>query len=119
VWYRRAADHGDSDAQANLSYMYESGTGVARDYDKAIQWARESAEHGNSQGQFNLAAAYGGGRGVPQDNVESYKWYLLSEAAGNKQATARLQDLAKRMSGEQVAEAQRRASDWAARHPRR
>ena len=99
--------------------MYDTGTGIARDADKAVQWARQSAEQGNANGQFNLGAAYAGGRGVPQDNVEAYKWYLLSDAGGNKQASERMKELASRMTGAQVAEAQRRANDWSAQHPRR
>ena len=118
-WFRAAADKGNARAQANLGWMFYNGRGVPKDYDSAVQWYRKSAEQGNAIGQFNLAVVYANGHGVPQDAVEAYMWYSLAAAQGNAEAGNRMNALAKQMTPAQVAEAQRRASDWAAQHPHR
>ena len=57
------------------------------------------------------------GQGVPQDDVEAHRWLNLaaSRVSGAKQAEyAQLRDdLARRMSAEQIAAAQQRARAWA------
>ena len=41
---RRAAGHGDRDAQYNLGCLYEEGTAVEKDLGKAIYWFDEAAK---------------------------------------------------------------------------
>ncbi|MBQ3794909.1 MAG: GNAT family N-acetyltransferase [Butyrivibrio sp.] len=41
---RRAAGHGDRDAQYNLGCLYEEGTAVEKDFGKAIYWFDEAAK---------------------------------------------------------------------------
>jgi TPR repeat protein len=59
---------------------------------------------------------YEQGRGVPQDYVESHMWYNLaaSNASGdNREGFTNERDhVAKKMTPEQIAEAQRRAREW-------
>ena len=38
VWYRKAADQGDADAQTLLGMMYDHGHGVPQDYAQAVVW---------------------------------------------------------------------------------
>src|SRR6185295_5336999 len=52
------------------------------------------------------------GWGVPQDYVETHKWYNLSGAKGLKEGTTLRDDLAKRMTPAQIAEAQKLAQEW-------
>jgi TPR repeat protein len=54
VWYRRAADQGNSDAQYNLGFLYENGQGVSQDYEQAEHWYRKAADQGNSSAQDKL-----------------------------------------------------------------
>lgn len=42
-WTRRAAAHGDWDAQYNLGEYYEAGTGVPQDMAQARHWYRQAA----------------------------------------------------------------------------
>ena len=37
-WYRKAAEQGQVDAQYNLGWMYEEGSGVKRNYVQAYKW---------------------------------------------------------------------------------
>ena len=38
IWYRKAADQGDADAQFYLGGMYDNGKGVPQDYAAAVTW---------------------------------------------------------------------------------
>jgi hypothetical protein len=38
MWYRRAAEQGDSQAQYSLGLLYEKGQGVPRDIVEAAKW---------------------------------------------------------------------------------
>ena len=63
------------------------------------------------------------GQGVPQDYIEAHKWRTLAAAlaSGERQKQfAKLRDqLAKKMSPAQIAESQKRASEWMAEFHRR
>lgn len=42
-WTKRAAEHGDRDAQLNLAEMYENGTFVVKNMETAKEWYRKAA----------------------------------------------------------------------------
>ena len=110
--WRLAADQGQADAQYNLGLAYDVGEGVPQDYVEAVKWYRKAAAQGDASAQNNLGDTYYAGEGVLQDYVEAHKWYNLSAAAGNTIA-GELRDLiAKKMTPEQIAEAQRLAREW-------
>jgi TPR repeat protein len=67
VWYRRAAESGNANAQNNLARMYEDGRGVPKDYSEAVKWFHRAADQGVAAAQFNLGRAFEIGRGVPKD----------------------------------------------------
>jgi hypothetical protein len=113
---RFLAEQGYADAQDRLGYAYYCGQGVLQDYIEAARWWREAADQGAANAQFNLGLLYYGGRGVPQDYAEAHLWIDLaaSRASGDDQkkfADAR-ELVAKKMTAEQIAEAQRRAGEW-------
>jgi hypothetical protein len=111
AWYRKAAEQGDADAQTNLGWLYETGGGVPQDYGQAAAWYRKAAEQGVAMAQYNLGLLYAKGRGVPQDFVLAYMWASL--AASQKSEHAGLRDsIARMMTPQQIAEAQRLASEW-------
>jgi TPR repeat protein len=59
---------------------------------------------------------YDQGRGVPQDYVESHMWYHLAASRASSDHQKRFADardqVARKMTPEQIAEAQRRAREW-------
>ncbi|MFO7642063.1 MAG: serine/threonine-protein kinase, partial [Candidatus Competibacteraceae bacterium] len=81
-WYRRAAEQGDAEAQANLGWMYLQGRGVAQDHAEAVRWYRQAAEQGFSKAQFNLGWMYAEDRGVAQDYAEAARWFRQAAAHG-------------------------------------
>jgi TPR repeat protein len=115
-WFRKAAEQGDAMAQNSLGACYGNGQGVPQDHAEAAKWLRKAAEQGNADAQFNLGLCYDSGRGVPKDYTEAYKWYNLAAAQSTTNAAHDRDQLAYRMTPEQIAEGQRRASQFVARH---
>ena len=58
MWYRKAADQGDAQAEFNVGAMYASGAGVEPDQSEAFKWYQKSAEHGFAMAQHNLGIRY-------------------------------------------------------------
>jgi uncharacterized protein len=111
-WYEKAAAQGHADAQVNLGILYDYGRGVEQDYKKAVYWYRLSAKQGNELAQRQLGLMFERGDGVPQDYVQAYMWYTLGAANGAKRGAALRDALAKRMTPDQIAEAQQLAQEW-------
>jgi uncharacterized protein len=107
--YRLAAAQGNADAQYNLGILYDDG----RRYAEAVKWYRKAADQGLGDAQFNLGLLYAKGRGVPRDDVQAYMWFELSAAALDDQSAVSNRDAAaRRMTPEQIAEAQKLARTW-------
>ncbi len=120
---KKKAEQGHKAAQYNLALMYFLGEVIPLDYKEAFRWFRASAVQGNSSAQGSLGAMYRKGLGLPQDYIQAFMWYDLavakSELDQERRVWARNRDsLAKKMTSEQVAEAQRLASEWEYRAPR-
>ena len=111
-WYRMAARQGDSVAQIYLGELYYLGRGVPQDYTEALRWYQLAAEQGEHSAQNNLGVMYVLGRGVAQDYVQAHFWYNLAAAQGDEIAEKNRDRLANQMSLDQIAEAQRLASEW-------
>ena len=114
-WYTLAAQQGDADAQYNLGVMYDNGRGVVQDYAEAVKWYRLAALQGHANGQNNLGFMYGNGQGVVQNYVKAHSWYNLSAVSGNAMAIENRDSVAKRMTPQQIADAQKLARDCQAR----
>ena len=71
-----------------------------------------AADQGDADAQSKLGVAYYAGHGVPKDFAEAHKWFNLSAAAGHPKAGETRDLVAKEMTPEQVAEAQRLAREW-------
>ncbi len=111
------AERGSPVAQTYLGYLYQYGLGVPRDYVVAASWLHQAAEQGEPTGQFLLGLLFDKGYGVPLDWVEAEVWLDLAAAhVGGKQEEyfGRIRDaVAQKLTLDQLAEAQRRASAWA------
>lgn len=118
-WLIKASDLGSAAAQCDIGVMYENGQGVPVNYAEAAKWYGKSAEHGNAAAQYNLGMMYFKGQGIPQDYVQAYVWFDIAASGtdtseNNTSEVARIQRdfLAKQMSEAQLAEAQRKATEW-------
>ena len=114
--FKSAAAQGDASAQFNLGIMYDVGQGVVQDYAEAVRWFKLAATQGDAQAQFNLGNMYNNGRGVVQDYVRAHMWWNLAAVSGDSVPVENRDIVAKRMTSQQVAEAQKLARECQARN---
>jgi len=70
-----------------------------------------AAVQGNASAQTNLAALYANGDGVEQNYVRAQMWFILSAASGNENARKNRDIIAKRMTAQQISEAEKMVRD--------
>jgi TPR repeat protein len=108
--WRRLAEHGDVDAQVALAGLYEAGLGVRRDDRRAAHWYRTAAERGNVIARLNIGDFYSRGRGVDLDRVKAWYRLDLAASAGSVWARKRRDEVAARMTPDQIRQAEAMAS---------
>ena len=117
-WYRLAAERGDVKAQKRLASIYSFDGGSPEDQVEAVEWYRLAAEQGDAGARRSLGLKYLQGQGVRRDYVLAYMWFSLAasadrhESAPDYGATWGCHLAAKQMTPEQIAKAQRMASEW-------
>jgi TPR repeat protein len=137
-WYRRAAEDGDAFAQWLLGTKYIDGINVVPDEAQGVKWFRRSANQGYVAGQYRLGLLYRKGKFLPQDAVLAHMWFNLAaeqEGTGRfdidprwrlrereieivsveqhaKWARQSQYEIARTMTPDQIAEAQRLAQEW-------
>jgi TPR repeat protein len=90
-WYYKAADHGSAQAEENIGYIFQKGTGVPMDYAKAMAWFVRAAAQGNRDAENQLGWMYQFGQGVEPDNAKALSWYGLAADQGSIQGKNNLQ----------------------------
>jgi TPR repeat protein len=118
--YRLEAEQGHPAAQFYVGGIYRRGRGVLRDETEAARWFRLSAEQGYGDAQFALGDMHHTGRGVRQDGVEAHMWLSLAaqsfQDTEDRDRSVKARDaVARQMTLEQIAAAQRRAPRWTPR----
>ena len=116
-WYRKAAEQGDVKGQYSLAVLYVVGNGVPRDSKEAMKWYRQAADQGEELAQYALGMRYYEGAGVTPDPVEAYLWLSLAAARGLPDAAPPLAELKRRMTREQLTEAERRVKTFVIKKP--
>lgn len=112
--YFVAAGYENAEAKFRIGAMLESGKGAPSwDYAGAAAYYTQAAKSGLAKAQFALATMYFDGRGYPQDFKRAYLWYSLAVANQGKaddfDAISRRDNLAAKMSPEELASAQEMA----------
>lgn len=121
-YHLQAALAGDPRSMFDLGSMYEFGMGVAVDLRQAAVWYRHAADYGHAQGAYNLGTMLESGEAGQQDLVEAYKYYKVAADNGfagvpydnqrlriNRDAPTPLELIARKMTPEQITEANKRA----------
>ena len=80
VWYKKAADNGNSKAMGNIGYLYLHGFGVTKDVEEAEKWYARSAEEGNAISQYNLGVSYQDGKGVEENKNKAEALFLKAHS---------------------------------------
>lgn len=84
---------------------YEAGNYVVA----AQEWFA-AGSRGDVASQFRLAQLYEQGLGTPQDFVQAHRWYNIAASQGHAEALEARDALARRLTPDQLAEAQRLAT---------
>ena len=111
-WYEKAANQGHALAQVNLGILFDYGRGTPQDFMMAVRWYTRAANQGNELAQQKLGLLYERGDGVPKDFIQAYKWYKLGATSGATTAVMRRDELAVRMTSDQLVEAKKLAREW-------
>ena len=109
-WYRLAAKQGLARAQSYLGIMYGNGDGVPENFAEAFKLYRLAAKQGDAEAQNNLGIMYANGDGVPQNNVRGYIWWSVAAAQGEEDAKRNRDIVAKRLTPDQLTQAQQIAT---------
>ena len=116
--FRRLAELGHGGAEFMLGVLYFYGRGTERDYSVASIWFYKSARQGNAAAQLAFGSMYIRGVGVAPDPVEAYKWLTLAAESDIARIASEASSLRKRaadsMSPEEIAKAERAASQFEA-----
>ncbi len=77
-----------------------------------IEQIETAAKSGGDEALFELGMMYCNGREVDTDLITAHKWFNLAALKGNQAAKEYRMELAREMTKDQVAEAQRQAREW-------
>ena len=98
--------------------MYANGEGVSQDLHEAAKWYRKAAEQGDVDAQYNLGNMFRTGEGVLKDVVTAYTWYNIAVANGNLTAEEFKPLIEKKMTAEQIAEAEELFIEMVKKNPK-
>ena len=111
---KQLAEQGDAEAQMTLGLLYLKGVGVLQDDDEGMRLLRLSASQAYPMAFGVLGNVYEDGIGAQQDNVTAHMWYNIftvtnDDKSLDDKARKDRDDIAKKMTHDQIVEAQRRA----------
>jgi TPR repeat protein len=97
LYYRKAAMHGDVDAQTEVARCLFFGIGTAKDLFRSLAWYKKAAKRGDSDAQYALGRAYELGEGVVRRPTVALHWYKKAATQGHEDARKAATDLQSRM----------------------
>ena len=108
------AAQGDENAAYFLGVMYQTGSGVSPDCDKALQWTEKAALQGHALAQSHLGMMYSKGCGekVTKNLFEAYYWTALAAQQGLQFARENLKKLEEQLHPDLTEEAQQKVKDF-------
>ncbi len=64
-YWEKAAAAGSTAAMIQLGILYDTGTGVSRNWDKTMEWFQKAADSGDAVGVYNIGVLYENGHAGP------------------------------------------------------
>ena len=104
-WFRLAANQGLAWGQSWLGTVYADGDGVRQDAAEAVRWHRLAAVQGYAFSQWQLGQAYARNSGVARNYATAHVWLSLAVENGEEDARSDLEEVERKMSRRQIAEA--------------
>jgi hypothetical protein len=115
-WFGLAADQDHAEAMCKIAIMHANGWGVPQSDAEAFEWYGRAAERGDVMAQVNIARMLTDGYWDVQDKVQAYKWLSTASEMGEVSASGKREELAAKMSAEEVAEGVTAADVWMERY---
>jgi uncharacterized protein len=112
TWLQKSGEQGEPKAQFAVGVIYFKGLGMPKNYDEAFKWYGRAADRGLAVAQYNLGAMYAKGQAVTKDVVTAHMFYNLAANGTVKAAGLARDQLAKSMTADQIAQAEKMAKDW-------
>ena len=81
LWVPLAND-GYAKAQANVAWMYQTGKGLEKDLNKAVEWYLKAAKQDHNIAQNNLGVMYENGWGTKKNLKRATYWYREAASTG-------------------------------------
>ncbi len=106
-WYLEAANQNHSKAQLQAALILLK----TNENKKAISLFEKAAKSGEKDSQFILASIYYSGEGVPQNFRSAYIWYSIAAANNDSEAIQLRDEVAKKLTPDELSSAQKDASD--------
>jgi TPR repeat protein len=108
------AEQGGENAAYFLGTMYQTGSGVFPDCDKALKWTKKAALQGHTLAQSHLGMMYSKGCGekVTKNLFEAYYWTALAAKQGLQFARENLKKLEGQLHPYLIEEAQQKVKDF-------
>ncbi len=100
--WREAAKTLDPTAQAYLGKAALEGRGIQQNSGEALKDFRTASWNGSGLAQFELGTMYETGNAVPRGDADAYRWYKIAEQNGFAQAASKRQELAAKLSSDQI-----------------
>lgn len=110
-WYEKAAAAGDAESEYNLCMIHIGGQLGSRDYEKGFKYCESAAFKGHALALWKLSMMYSAGVGAPKDPAAAYAFLCLSAANGNDRVIKSRDKMLKKLSEEQVRQAQKMIVD--------
>lgn len=105
-WFRKAADQGLGVAQARLGEIYFAGSEAVQNFKAARQWLQKASDQRIAVAERRLGQMEEQGLGGPKNPIRAYALYEQAILDGDGYAQRLRNDLVKRLSPDQVTEAQ-------------
>jgi TPR repeat protein len=113
-WYE-VMDGGDLDRTDRRIFNYAVEAFIAGSYGSTFKGFAKLSTKSSLVSQYHLGLMYLKGMGALQDYCYAHLWLNIASSQGHKQASVQLEKLTKKMSAQQLAEAQNLARAWAAK----
>ena len=115
-WYGLAAEQGHSGAQCNLAVMHQNGWGLPLNEEEAVRLYSLAAEQGVAEAMVALGRYYAMDFSASYNPVEAYKWFSLAASLGDIDAASKRENVAGKMTVEQVADGNAVIDLWSSAH---
>ena len=115
-WFRKSAQQGNENAQYELGELYSDEK--YKNYKLAARYFRDAAENKHFIAQYRMGTMFRDGKGVIQDYVQAHMWFNIAMAEEKNIDSTRksTNEIEKKMTPNQIAEAQKMAREWVKDH---